>query len=79
MRFRESTAGRVGFAMPLLRRGILARRAARLDDARRDLEAALELLKHEDTSRVLLFGGGFTRGALMRLCETQLRDTEAAA
>ncbi len=67
------------FAMPLLRRGLPARRAAQLDEARRDLEAALELLKHEDTSRVLLFGGGRARRAGAALQETQLRDTEAAA
>jgi chemotaxis protein methyltransferase CheR len=67
------------FAMPRLRLGLLARRAGNLEAARRDLLDALELLRSEDTSRLLLFGGGFTRSALSRLCETELRACEAAA
>lgn len=67
------------FAMPLLRRGLLARRAGALGDARRDLAQALDLLLHEDTSRLLLFGGGFTRAALSRLCASELRACEVAA
>ena len=67
------------FAMPRLRRGLLARRAGRLDEAREDLSQALDLLQREDTSRLLLFGGGFTRSGLSTLCQSELRACEAAA
>jgi chemotaxis protein methyltransferase CheR len=67
------------FAMPRLRRGLLARRAGRLDEAREDLSEALDLLQREDTSRLLLFGGGFTRSGLSTLCQSELKACEAAA
>ncbi len=67
------------FAMPLLRRGSLARRSGNLEGARADLTHALELLKLEDASRLLLFGGGFTRAALSKLCESELRACEAGS
>jgi chemotaxis protein methyltransferase CheR len=62
------------FAMPRLHLGLLARRAGNLEAARRELAQALILLKREDASRLLLFGGGFTRQALTALCETALRN-----
>ncbi len=62
-----------GFAMPRLHLGLLARRAGDLRGARRELEQALVLLDREDASRVLLFGGGFTRDTLTRLCRAELR------
>lgn len=64
------------FAMPLLRRGLLARRAGDRVAAVADLRRARLLLESEDTSRLLLFGGGFTRGALSRLCEAELAACE---
>ncbi|HWA19631.1 MAG TPA: protein-glutamate O-methyltransferase CheR [Devosia sp.] len=67
------------FAMPRLRRGLLARRAGKLAEARENLGEALDLLQREDTSRLLLFGGGFTRGGLSTLCQSELRACEAAA
>jgi chemotaxis protein methyltransferase CheR len=60
------------FAMPRLHLGLLALRMGDLATARRQLREALSLLAREDASRMLLFGGGFDRGALVRLCETQL-------
>jgi chemotaxis protein methyltransferase CheR len=60
------------FAMPRLHLGLLALRMGDLPTARRKLGEALSLLAREDASRMLLFGGGFDRGALARLCETQL-------
>jgi chemotaxis protein methyltransferase CheR len=62
------------FAMPRLHRGLLARRAGDQDIARRELGQALVLLKREDAARLLLFGGGFNREALIALCETALMD-----
>jgi chemotaxis protein methyltransferase CheR len=62
------------FAMPRLHLGLLARRAGKRGMARRDLAQALMLLEREDATRLLLFGGGFTRNALMGLCKSALRD-----
>lgn len=61
-----------GFAMPRLHLGLLARRANDREAARRELEQALVLLHREDPSRLLLFGGGFGREALLALCRAEL-------
>lgn len=61
-----------GFAMPRLHLGLLARRAGEHTVARQELGQALVLLQREDASRVLLFGGGFAREALVALCRTEL-------
>ncbi|HWF84776.1 MAG TPA: protein-glutamate O-methyltransferase CheR [Vicinamibacterales bacterium] len=60
------------FAMPRLHLGLLARRAGDRAGAQRALEEALPLLQREDASRLLLFGGGFSREALIALCRTEL-------
>ncbi len=62
-----------GFAMPHLHLGILAKRSGAAATAQRELGQALILLASEDASRILLFGGGFSRDALLQLCRTQLR------
>lgn len=61
------------FAMPHLHLGLLARRASDVLAARRALGQALFLLEREDANRILLFGGGFTREALLRLCRSELQ------
>jgi chemotaxis protein methyltransferase CheR len=61
-----------GFAMPRLRLGLLARQRGDTDVARRELGRAARLLAHEDARRLLLFGGGFTRDALVALCRAEL-------
>jgi chemotaxis protein methyltransferase CheR len=61
-----------GFAMPRLHLGLLARRTAQHTLARQELGQALVLLQREEASRVLLFGGGFGRDALVTLCRTEL-------
>ena len=61
-----------GFAMARLHLGLLARRAGEREVARRELGHALALLQREDASRILLFGGGFGREALVALCRTEL-------
>jgi chemotaxis protein methyltransferase CheR len=53
--------------------GILAKRTGVDTSAQRELGQALVLLANEDASRILLFGGGFSRDALLQLCRTQLR------
>jgi chemotaxis protein methyltransferase CheR len=62
------------FAMPRLHLGLLARRSGDRDAARREFAQALMLLRGEDASRLLLFGGGFHRDGLIALCESSLRD-----
>ncbi len=61
------------FAMPRFHLGLLARRRGALEVAKRELEQALSLLAREDSSRILLFGGGFSRDALVELCRGELR------
>jgi chemotaxis protein methyltransferase CheR len=61
-----------GFAMPHLHLGLLARRDGTRDAARAELEQALLLIAAEDPSRIMLFGGGFSRDALIALCRAEL-------
>lgn len=63
------------FAMPHLRLGFLARTVGDRVDARRELGRARTLLGREDASRLLLFGGGFNRAALIDLCDRALRES----
>jgi chemotaxis protein methyltransferase CheR len=62
------------FAMPRLHCGLLARHADDRDMARRELAQALLLLKREDVSRLLLFGGGFSRDVLIALCQSAIAE-----
>jgi chemotaxis protein methyltransferase CheR len=64
------------FAMPRLHLGILAKRSGDRTAARRELSQALLLLQREDASRLLLFGGGFTREGLVALCKAELSAIE---
>jgi chemotaxis protein methyltransferase CheR len=67
------------FAMPRLHLGLMARRVGDWEGARRELTEALRLLKREDASRVLLFGGGFGREALIALCHAELKTAGTLA
>ncbi len=67
------------FAMPHLHLGLVAKRSADVDTARRELGQALPLLDREDASRILLFGGGFTREALVEFCRAELRACGGAS
>jgi chemotaxis protein methyltransferase CheR len=64
------------FAMPQLHLGLLARRAGDLAGMRSELTLAVALLEHEDSSRLLLFGGGFSRDALIALCRAEILASE---
>lgn len=64
------------FAMPYLHLGILAKRRGDPDGARRYLGRAAELLEREDAARLVLFSGGFSRDALIRLCHSGLAGYE---
>lgn len=61
-----------GFAMPRLHLGLMARRRGDLDAARRELGQALSLLHGEPAARLLLFGGGFGRDALLSIAKAEL-------
>jgi chemotaxis protein methyltransferase CheR len=61
------------FAMPHLHMGLIARRCGDVEAAHREIARALILLTSEDASRLLLFGGGFSRETLLQLCRTELR------
>jgi chemotaxis protein methyltransferase CheR len=67
-----------GFAMPHVHMGLLDRRAGHLTRAAVELQRALELLESEDPSRILLFGGGFSRETLAHLCRSELRRCGAS-
>jgi chemotaxis protein methyltransferase CheR len=69
---RAATYLDAAFAMPRLHLGLAAKRCGDMDTARRELGQALPLLDREDPSRVLLFGGGFTREALVEFCRAEL-------
>ena len=64
--------------MPRLHLGLLARRAGDLGRAKHEIGQARDLLAREDPSRILLFGGGFTREALSHLCQSELSAIEGA-
>lgn len=66
------------FAMPRLHLGLMARRAGDSTGAHRELGQALSLLEREDSSRLLLFGGGFGREVLIGLCRAELLSMGAA-
>jgi chemotaxis protein methyltransferase CheR len=62
------------FAMPHLHMGLLAKRAGDFVTACRELHQATLLLAREDASRILLFGGGFSREALVELCRREFKS-----
>jgi len=65
----ESTDG-VGESRMLDERTLPAARD--LATARRELGQALALVGGEDASRLLLYGGGFSRESMQRFCQAQL-------
>lgn len=66
------------FAMPRLHLGLLARRAGDTGAARGEFAQALTLISREHADRLQLFGGGFTRAALVNLCRAELRSVGGA-
>jgi chemotaxis protein methyltransferase CheR len=63
------------FAMPRLHLGLLMRRSGDREAARREFAQALDLFAHESDSRILMFGGGFGRQALIDLCQSALKES----
>jgi chemotaxis protein methyltransferase CheR len=67
------------FAMPHLHLGLLAKRGGELNLAVQELSQASLLLPREDAPRVLLYGGGFSRAALVELCRRELQGCRGIA
>jgi chemotaxis protein methyltransferase CheR len=67
------------FAMAHLHLGLMARRAGDQAASHRELERAAMLLQREEASRLLLFGGGFSREGLIALCRAELSKFGGAA
>ncbi|MGH9647295.1 MAG: CheR family methyltransferase [Bryobacteraceae bacterium] len=64
------------FSMPQLHKGMLACRNGDAENGRRSLEKSLELLRTEDSARILLLGGGFHRQSLIQMCKRELEKCE---
>lgn len=60
------------FAMPHLHLGLLQKRLGDVEQARRALGRAAELVASERAERIVLFGGGFQKKALLSLCKSEL-------
>ncbi len=60
------------FAMPHLHLGLMLRKTGEPQAAGQELARAQTLLEREDSARILLFGGGFGRAALLELCAAEL-------
>ena len=69
--------GNCGHALVV--RGLVEARAGNREAARRELSRALVLLQREDALRLILFGGGFKRDALLALCRMELRTCGGTA
>jgi chemotaxis protein methyltransferase CheR len=67
------------FSMPHIHLGFVLKRLGDKRHARREFKTALDLLTTEDTSRILLFGGGFHRDALSSICRREIQNCEEAA
>lgn len=61
------------FAMPYLHLGLVNKRMGNLEAAGPAFRQAHTLLPREDASRILLFGGGFSREMLLQLCREEIR------
>lgn len=66
------------FAMPHLHLALMARRSGDPRTARREFENANLLLARESASRLMMFGGGFSREALREICRRELKALGAA-
>jgi chemotaxis protein methyltransferase CheR len=60
------------FAMPHLHLGLMLRRLGQHAAAGREMSVALGLIDREQSSRIVLFGGGFGRDGLRQLCRAEL-------
>jgi chemotaxis protein methyltransferase CheR len=71
MHCRTAIAIAAGFAMAHLQLGRLSQRLGEQHTAQREYTESARLLRFETDYRIMLFGGGFDREALISLCRTQ--------
>lgn len=64
------------FAMPRFHLGMICKRQGRRAEAVSHFMEAQALLAREDPLRLLLFGGGFSRQALLKLCRDEIQRQE---
>jgi chemotaxis protein methyltransferase CheR len=60
------------FAMARVHLGLLARRVGERAVASQELTRAIALLERETPSRLALYGGGFSRQALLGMCRAEI-------
>jgi chemotaxis protein methyltransferase CheR len=60
------------FSMSHLHLGLLSKKIGDAETAKKELIQAMKYLEKEEVSRILLFGGGFNRIALMGFCKAEL-------
>lgn len=60
------------FAMARFHLGLICKRSGRQAEAQAHFEAARALLLKEDPVRLLVFGGGFSRDALVQACQGEI-------
>ncbi|MCB9540399.1 MAG: protein-glutamate O-methyltransferase CheR [Myxococcales bacterium] len=65
------------FALPAMHLGLLTQRRGDSARAARCFARAIDLLHDEEPERLLLFGGGFDRAALLAFCRARLHSLEA--
>jgi len=63
------------FAMARFHLGLICKRTGRPVEAQGYFETARALLLKEDPVRLLVFGGGFSRDALMQVCQGEIERT----
>jgi chemotaxis protein methyltransferase CheR len=66
------------FAMPHIHAATICKRAGEVETACAKMETARTLLASEDAARILLFGGGFSREALLSYCEREINHCRGA-
>jgi chemotaxis protein methyltransferase CheR len=59
------------FAMPRVHLGLMLQRSGDGEAAYKELQCARALLEREDSARLVMFGGGFGRAALLALCSVR--------
>ncbi|MBK9259079.1 MAG: methyltransferase domain-containing protein [Polyangiaceae bacterium] len=70
--YREAARIDPRFGIAHLRLGLLLHRTGDADGGQSALEEAERRLEHEDPERIALFGGGFSRNALLGLCRGRM-------
>lgn len=74
--YQLATAEDPSFAMPHLHMGLLYKKTGKPRQARSAFERAAALVSGEKSERIVLFGGGFQKNALLSLCKNEISIIE---